>query len=201
MTSGKANLDNQGSLRRKAEALVQAGSAPVSKTGAIGANALALLHSMASAPANASAALKLLHEFQVHQVELELQQEHLEHSRDELNLALERYVERFDCAPVAYLSLDREGRILEANLAAAALFGLERNAMNGRRIDTLVTTQYQLLLLGLVKRMSSGSARETCEAMVEADGVTQQVQIVATTSQNEASLMMVVIPTAAVQKA
>lgn len=194
MAADNVNLHDLDLLRREAESLVQAGCAPVSKTGAIGANALALLHSMASAPENASAALKLLHEFQVHQVELELQQECLERSRDELNRALERYVERFDFAPIAYLSLDRDGQIIETNIAAAALFGIERNAMNGHRIDRLVMSEYRLSLLGLVKRLSNGSPRETCEAMIVAHGgVAQKVQIVATTSQSDSSLMMVFV--------
>lgn len=194
MTSRDAKPENHNPLRSQAEALLQAGTAPISKTGALGANALSLLHGMAKAPENASAALKFLHELQVHQVELDLQHEQLERSQDRLNLALERYVERFDFAPVGYLAVDRDGRILEGNLAAADLLGVERDALNGRRIDSLVTTQYRFPLLGLVKRLCNGSQRETCEAQVDGGGgVVRQVQIVATTLPSDGCLMMVLI--------
>lgn len=200
MTSGDATPENQNALRRQAEALLQAGTAPVSKAGVIGATALSLLNRMASAPENASAALKLLHELQVHQVELDLQQEHLEQSRDELSRALERYVERFDFAPVGYLAVDRDGRMLEGNLAAAELFGVEREALSGPQIDSLVAPQFRLPLLGLMKRLRGGSPREVCEAQIDVgEGLVRSFQIVASPSPGDRSLMMVFIETTAPQ--
>ncbi len=202
MTAHDATLKNQHPLRGQAEALLQAGAAPASKSGAIGANALALLHDMAHTPANASAALKFLHELQVHQVELDLQQAQLEQGREELERALQRYVERFDFAPVVTLAVDREGRIIEANLAAAALFGVEREALNGSRIDSLVTAQYRMPLLGLVKRLCGGSAREVCETQLEGGGgVLRQFQVVANTSPSDHSLLMVFIALPALERA
>lgn len=172
---------------------MRSGTSPVSTTAVMGIEALSLLHTMGSASASASAALKLLHEFQVHQVELDMQHEHLQRSSCELNRALESYVERFDDAPVAYLVLNRDGQITEGNVAAAELFSLEREAICGQRIDRLVTAEHRLMLLGLLKRLSAGSAKETCEAMVrKLDGEHQKVTIVARTAQRDAAIMMVI---------
>lgn len=201
MTSRTVNPVNQNHLRHQAEALLLAGSAPITKTGAIGVDAQALLHSMAHSPAHASAALKLLHELQVHQVELDLQQEQLEAERNELAKTLEGYVERFDFAPVGYLAVDRDGRILEANLGAAELFGVDRDALAGRRLDSLVTTQYRVPLLGLLKKLYNGSSRESCETQVMGGaGALRHFQIVATPLPGDRSLMLALIEAAAPQR-
>ena len=183
-------------LRHRAEVLLQRGIPPKAKVAATGPEALALLHRMAIDPDKASDALKLLHELQVHQVELDLQYEHLEQSRDELSHALDRYVERYDFAPVGYFAVDQDGKIVEGNLAAAALCGVERAALSGRRIDSLVTPQSRLALLALLKRLGNGDSRETCEVQIEHGGnVSRLFQVVATVSPGDRSVMMIFIET------
>ncbi len=72
--------------------------------------------------------LGLVHKLRVHQVELELQNESLRQTEIELQDARDRYFDLYDLAPVAYLTLDREGVILAANLMAATLMGCERRS-------------------------------------------------------------------------
>ena len=74
-------------------------------------------------------ALKLLQELQIHQVELEMQNEQLRQTQAELETALTRYTDLYDFAPVAYLTLDDRGWVLEANLTAARLLGTERGRL------------------------------------------------------------------------
>ena len=196
MPTPAANPEIQMHLRRQAETRIQVGTAPRARVATAGAEALALLHRMAIDPENASVALKLLHELQVHQVELDLQHEQLEQGREELNHALNRYVERFDCAPVAYFAVDRDGKIIEGNLAGADLFGVEQAALSGRRIDSLVTSQSRLALLAMLKRLSNGGSRETCKAQVDGGGnVSRLFQVVATESPGDRSFMMVFVET------
>ena len=182
-------------LRLQAEGLLQDGNAPKAKIAMPGVKALALLHSMATNPAQASDALKLLHELQVHQVELDLQHEQFEQSHNELSRVLDRYVEAYDFAPFAYVTVDHDGKIMEGNRAAAELFGVEHAALSGRHIDNLVTSEYRLAIRSLLKRLGSHGARETCKAQVISGSVTRNADIVATASPAGQYFMLACIET------
>jgi PAS domain-containing protein len=82
---------------------------------------------------------RLVHELEVHQIELEMQNEELRKAREAESSALEKYSELYDFAPVGYLTLDREGRIREANLASASLLGMERSRLVPQRLGRYVS--------------------------------------------------------------
>lgn len=106
---------------------------------------------------------RLLHELQVHQIELELQNEELLASRAEVEGLLASYQELYDFAPVAYFTLDQAGHILQANLTAARMLGLERNHLTQRRLGVFVAQQDLPLLNALLQRVFDGQARSHCE--------------------------------------
>jgi PAS domain S-box-containing protein len=81
---------------------------------------------------------RLVHELRVHQIELEIQNRALSDAQEQLEASRERYVELFDFAPVAYLTLEADGRIVEANLTAARMVGQDRSFLHGRRLQTVV---------------------------------------------------------------
>jgi two-component system, NtrC family, sensor kinase len=74
----------------------------------------------------------LVHELQVHQIELEMQNEELRNAQEQLGESLAKYSDLYDFAPVGYVTFNRAGLILEANLTFAGQLGIER----GRLIDT-----------------------------------------------------------------
>lgn len=68
----------------------------------------------------------LLHELQVHQIELEMQNEELRRAQSALDVERARYFDLFELAPVGYLSLGEGGKVLEVNLTAASMLGVTR---------------------------------------------------------------------------
>jgi len=125
------------------------------------AAALGVLHELASSPSTAGAALTLLHELQVHQVELDLQDEELRRSRSELEAALARQVQLYDFAPVGYLTVDRATAVQELNLTAAGMLGSERDQLLGCTLDTFLEPRSALAFRAIIDRLWEGAPRET----------------------------------------
>jgi PAS domain S-box-containing protein len=81
---------------------------------------------------------ELLYEFQVHQLELELQNEELRRIQHELEIANDHYVQFYNLLPIAYLTLDETGTILENNLAATKLLEIQGKALIGKKLGQFV---------------------------------------------------------------
>ncbi len=84
------------------------------------------------------AAERLIHELQVHQIELELQNEELRQAQEALTISRARYVDLYDLAPVGYLTLSEAGLIQEANLAAATLLDAPRETLAGQPLTRFI---------------------------------------------------------------
>lgn len=84
----------------------------------------------------------LVHELRTHQVELEQQNEELQRAQGDLASARDRFIDLFDSAPVAYLTLDDEGYISEANLMAATELGVDRQAIVGRQFARCIAPSH-----------------------------------------------------------
>jgi PAS domain S-box-containing protein len=113
---------------------------------------------------------RLLHELQVHQVELELQNAELQKARDDLEVALENYTDLYDFAPVGYCSIDESGEILEANLTAAAFLGVERSRLINRRLLLFVSPANRPVFLAFLKHVFAGTKDPVCEARLLKEG-------------------------------
>ena len=81
---------------------------------------------------------RLIHELQVHQIELEMQNEELCRAREELELSRDKYAELYDFAPVGYFTFDAHGVIREVNLAGAQLLGIERQLLANKPFTSLI---------------------------------------------------------------
>ncbi len=109
---------------------------------------------------------RLIHELSVHQIELEMQQEELMQSRDEMEAGLERYTELYDFAPVGYLTLARDGTILEVNLTATKMLGVDRSLLKGARIALFLDPEGIKSFNALMERVFSHKEPHFCECML-----------------------------------
>jgi PAS domain S-box-containing protein len=79
----------------------------------------------------------LIHELEVHQVELEMQNRELREAQELIEESRARYSDLYDFAPVGYMTLDRRGCVLEINITGAALFGVDRAKIAGRPLTAI----------------------------------------------------------------
>ncbi len=171
MSMDSINLSALKPLRHVAEELLRDGIPPPPHgEWTTGMDALNVLHNLAGSPESAGDALKLLHELQVHQVELAMQHEQMEQSRAEVAESLERYIERFDFAPVGYFTVEPDGRIVEGNLAGADLFEVDRAELPGRSIESLVAADSRAALGAVLNRLRKDGPTETCAVYAEPAG-------------------------------
>jgi two-component system, cell cycle sensor histidine kinase and response regulator CckA len=115
-------------------------------------------------------AQRLVHELQVHQIELELQNEELRQTRAELEAALAHSTDLYELAPVGYLTLDPNGEILQVNLTGARLLGLERSKLVGRRFGRLVSTECGQVLTNFLARVFERGSGAVCEVVMNLEG-------------------------------
>jgi PAS domain S-box-containing protein len=81
---------------------------------------------------------RVLHELRVHQIELEMQNEELRRTQEELEVSRARYFDLYDLAPVGYFTLSERGLILEANLTGAKLLGVARSALSKQPLSGFI---------------------------------------------------------------
>ncbi len=136
-------------LRRRAETRLRDRSAANHSANAVG-----------KSPADIQ---RLHHALQVHLVELEMQNEELRKTRDEMEAGYEKYSELYDFAPVGYLTFDRKGAIREANLAAAGLLGISRGPLLKQPFGLFVVPADRPRFHAFLKQVFESKGRQECE--------------------------------------
>jgi PAS domain S-box-containing protein len=113
----------------------------------------------------------LVHELQVHQIELEMQNEELKLAKLETENALMKYSDLYDFAPIGLFAFDTQGLIQEVNLAGAKLMGMERRSlMNGRHFQFFVAPKDRPFFDDFCKKAFETSIKQTCELNLLRDG-------------------------------
>lgn len=105
----------------------------------------------------------LVHELQVHQIELEIQNETLRQTQLQLIALQARYFDLYDMAPISYCTVNESGIILEANLATAELFSEKRSNLVGQRISRYIDKDFQDVYYLSCKLLSATGTQQNCE--------------------------------------
>jgi signal transduction histidine kinase len=107
--------------------------------------------------------LKLIHELQVHQIELELQNEELIQAKEQAELAFEKYTELYDFAPNAYFTLTKNAEIVELNLAGAKMLGKERSQRQNNHFGLFVSNGSKAVFNHFIEKVFESFTTENCE--------------------------------------
>jgi PAS domain S-box-containing protein len=115
-------------------------------------------------------ARELVHELEVHQIELEMQNEELRRAAAQAQNNVEKYTELFDFAPLGYFQLTQDGVIREANLAGAALLGLDRSRVVSRRFGLWVAPACLQTFATFCETVLAADTKQTCEIQLLREG-------------------------------
>lgn len=194
----KASINNGGSekltqLRFDAENRLRNGTAPPTKGWTLSADALATLYKLAGTPESAGEGLKLLHELQAHQVELDLQHEQLEANERQFAEELARYKFLYEFAPTGYFVVNFDGQIIESNVTGAQLFGARQDELAGQRIDHFLSPEYRATVISLLGKLHVEATGKSCEVRTCASGDgSRRLRIHANVSPGGEAVLMVV---------
>jgi PAS domain S-box-containing protein len=141
-----------------------------------------------TAPLSAAETRRLLHQLQVHQIELEIQNEELRSSRAQLETAVADYTDLYDFAPAGYFTLDRDGNITQTNLAGASLLGLERGKLSGKRFGVFVAEADLQVFSVFLQHVFTKQHHTHCEVALELHGrpsITAQIEALLSPNERE----------------
>lgn len=139
---------------------------------------------------------KLMHDLQVHQIELQLQNEELRRAQVALEVSRARYFDLYDMAPVGYLTVADNGLILEANLSAANLLGVTRSTLVRRSLNRFIVKAQQDSYYQCRRLLLETGQAQSCELqLLHSDGVALWVKLdmSAATGDTDAPVLRVVL--------
>jgi len=109
---------------------------------------------------------KLLHELQVHQIELEMQNEALQQANETVEAALKKYTILYDLVPMGYFTLDAEGSILELNFTAAGMLGEKRFSLINSNLKLFITKDSLPVFNDFFRKVYTSNSKESCEVVL-----------------------------------
>lgn len=112
---------------------------------------------------------QLVHELQVHQIELEMSNEALRHAYEEADNLRERYADIYDFAPVGYFTLDPLGVIIDMNLAGAVLLGTKGSQKSRHRFAAFLAPEHVDSFNRFVDEVLHSRKKVTCQSLLAAN--------------------------------
>jgi PAS domain S-box-containing protein len=109
---------------------------------------------------------RLVQLLQVHQIELEHQNQELRITQEELEVSRNKYVNLFDFSPISYFTLNPDGIIKEVNLSASKLLGIDRSKLIGKKFITYIPPEGKEIFNSFIKDVFNSLVKHSCELKV-----------------------------------
>ena len=113
---------------------------------------------------------KILHELQVHQIELEMQNEELRNAYETAENSLRKYTMLYDLSSTGYFTLNSEGAIKDLNFTGAEILGERRFSLINSNFKLFVTEKSKLVFNDFFTRAYISNAKESCEILLQCKG-------------------------------
>ena len=110
---------------------------------------------------------ELIHELEVHQIELEMQNEELRQAQLDLEAVRDKYTDLYDFAPIGYFSISDKELILDSNLVGASMLGMERGKLEGKRFSQFITKEDQDVFYLHRKKLFKTKTKQYCELKIK----------------------------------
>ena len=114
--------------------------------------------------------LKLIHELEVHQIELEMQNDELLLAKELADTAIEKYTELYDFAPTGYISISKEGKLTNINLTACRMLGKERSRLINSQFGFFVSDDTKSIFNNFLDEIFKSKISQCCEVNLSVNG-------------------------------
>ena len=138
---------------------------------------------------------KLIHELEVHQIELEMMSDELAIAQKKADeLATDKYVELYDSAPTGYFTLSKFGDIVELNLSGAKMLGNDRLKLINKRFDSFLSEETKPTFKPVLETIFNFKTEESCKVTISTnDNITSHVYLTGKTSPNGEQCIMTAV--------
>jgi len=106
---------------------------------------------------------RLLHELQVHQIELEMQNDELRRANEIAESALRKFTLLYDFAPLGYFTVDKEASILDLNFTGAEILGDKRFSLIHSNFKLFVSEESLPVFHEFFWQVFKSNAKESCK--------------------------------------
>ena len=106
--------------------------------------------------------LRINHELQVHQIELEMQNEELVFAKEQAEDIAEKYIELYNFAPIGYFTFSREGNIIELNEYGSQMLGMNPNQLMNKNFDLFIIDEDKQIFILYIDKTYESKSIETC---------------------------------------
>ena len=139
-----------------------------------------------TSPVAPEEAYRLIQELEIHQIELEMQNEELQQARSELEQTLIKYTDLYDFAPVGYFTLDENGVIINVNLTGSRMLMVERNQILNQHFESFISNEYRSDFSAFLIKVFRNRNQETIEVVMQKEGSGElNALLEATVSEND----------------
>ena len=109
---------------------------------------------------------QLIEDLQVHQIELEMQNEELRRVQQDLEKTRDKYSDLYDFSPACYFTINEKGIVTEANLTATAMTGVEKRLLIGRPFSDFIVKDDRDIFYLHRRKLYETMTSQTCELRI-----------------------------------